>query len=146
MTVRGGDQLADALRRMPSRVREEVSDELRKGAQDVLDDMRRLTPVDTGETRAALTLRMAENGLAAFVGLPTRELASDHFIFRLLDQGTQGGEFRAKRVRNGELQRYTVDMSPKPALRIRDRAFAANDEQIQARIRAAVKRVARTLE
>jgi hypothetical protein len=139
MAVRGGKQVSQALQRIPRAVETRVRDAIQDGAIEILQDMKARTPADTGQTRAALTVRYENEGLTAHIGLPTRDLASDHFVFRFIDSGTRGGEFRAKRRVNGEVQRYTIRVPPRAALNIRQNALAGNIDEVDRLVRAAIR-------
>lgn len=134
MPVRGGEQVADRLRRAPQQARNRLEDAIRDGGELVLSDMRALTPIDADNpgphARNGLTMRFDEQETKALVGLPTRDLASDYFWFRFLDGGTRGGTYRAKRAVNGDMQRYDINVPSRPALNIRQRALNRNIDEI----------------
>lgn len=139
MPVTGGRAVAAALRRYPEIVRQEVEEALQRAAQLVLEEMRRLTPIDPSSTthaRDALTVAFQESGLTAKVGLTTAALTSDFFWFRFLDLGTKGGEVRY-RVR-GTREVRTMQTPARPALHIRERAMDLNRDDVERLIRAAL--------
>lgn len=144
MPVKGGKDVAAALRRMPARVREEVIDAVQRGAEAVLDDMRRFTPLDPAtpqHAREGLTIVEDKDGMAAHVGLPTAELASEYFWFRFLDGGTKGytaGDTR-RTGKSKTTKKIYRDIPPRPALHIRQRALDANRDSIEAAVRRAIE-------
>lgn len=140
MPVTGGKEAAALLRAIPAAVELRVKFALEQAALIVLEDMRALTPRDPANpgphARDGLTIRMAENGLRADIGLPTAGLASDYFWFRFLDGGTQGGEVTFRR--RGGVQLFTMTVPARPALRIRERALEGNLGEVDRLVRAAV--------
>ncbi|OSQ34363.1 HK97 gp10 family phage protein [Thalassospira sp. MCCC 1A01428] len=132
MTVTGGKQLAARLNALPDKMHDQVVEAVAKAALAVLDEMRRLTPRDSanpGKHAAdGLTVVYSENGLKAFIGLPSDALASDYFWFRFLDGGTKGGTVQYRKA--GKLgKRYSMTVPARPALHIRDRAVDGADVQ-----------------
>lgn len=141
MPVRGGRQVANRLRGLPRQVNTHLQEAIEESAVLVLQDMRNFTPVDADNpgphARDALTIRYEEDGLTAYVGLPTRDLASDYFWFRFLDGGTRGGEASYRSRTTGK--RVTVRVPARPALEIRQRALTGNLNEIRRIINRALQ-------
>ncbi|RCK40492.1 hypothetical protein [Thalassospira xiamenensis] len=144
MPVTGTKEVVAALQHgIPSRIRENVEEALHKAAQLVLFDMEALTPIDASNpgphARDGLTILAGDGGLSYDIGLPTRDLAEDHFWFRFLDGGTKGGEVSYRR--NG--RRFTMRVPKRPALRILERAMDGNRDEIERLIVQAIREALR---
>ena len=92
-----------------------------QGAQEILLDMRGLTPVDTANVVHRLAFKVSPDGLTARIGLVARQDAREAFYFAFLDSGTKG---------NAE-----KNIPPQQALHIRERAFDANRNELMRRIK-----------
>lgn len=137
MTVTGGKQVTAAFRRMPARVRERVEQAIEDTADQILADMKRMAPRDTGQLAAALTRSIEEGGLSARVGLPTDALASDFFYARFIELGTKGGEKTYRNRRSGK--RVSVTVPAQPARPFMAPALDINRDDLIAAIREAVR-------
>lgn len=66
--VRGVNSLRRKLRRMPELIQREVKDPLRDGLNRIGRDARGLAPVDSGDLRAAIDVKLSRDGLSGIVG------------------------------------------------------------------------------
>lgn len=143
MPVTGQKEVIAKLNRLPDIVRMKAAEALSEAAGIVLQDMKVLTPRDRANpgphAADALTIVTSPDGLEAHVGLPTADLASDYFWFRFLDSGTKGGEVRYwKRGADGSRKRHTMVVPSRPALRIRERAYEGNMDEVERLVRQAI--------
>lgn len=169
MSVKGADKLAQRLRQMPEILKERVKAAIKEGAEQALADMKTFTPLDPANpgahARDGLTIVYDKDGLAAHIGLPTKELTERFFWFRFLDLGTKGYtpeptlvrrtrqtdkagervyEWQVENVarRTSSASKTTKLISqyvpPRPALHIRERTLDANRDDIERLVRQAV--------
>ncbi|NBN64147.1 HK97 gp10 family phage protein [Pannonibacter tanglangensis] len=92
--IKGVARVRAAVRGMPGRVRVAVAREIEAGAQDVLDTMRGLVPVRTGDLAAALSAQVDGDGLRARIGLLSRTAAREQFYWQFIEFGTKGSPER----------------------------------------------------
>ena len=142
MTVTGGRELAARLNALPAKMQDHIADAVARAAMAMLDEMRRLTPRDGANpgphAADGLTVIYSQDGLKAFIGLPTGRLASDYFWFRFLDGGTKGGTVQYRKA--GKLgKRYVMAVPRRPALHIRDRAVDGTIDDVKQIISTAVR-------
>ncbi|OSQ33815.1 hypothetical protein [Thalassospira sp. MCCC 1A01428] len=143
MAVTGGKELAARLNALPAKMQDHVADAVARAALSVLDDMKRLTPRDGANpgphAADGLTVIYSENGLKAFIGLPSDRLASDYFWFRFLDGGTKGGTVQYRKAGKPG-KRFNMTVPARPALNILSRAVDANSDEARRLITAAVRK------
>lgn len=146
MPVSGQGALLAALRAMPDRARAEIAKAVQQGAEGVLEEMKRLTPVDPEtpkHARDGLTISYESDGQVARIGLPTNALAEEFFWWRFLDGGTKGytaGDTR-RTAKNKTTKKVRRNIPARPALRIRERALDANRDEIERLVRMALAAV-----
>jgi len=130
--IQGVTSLRKKLRRMHQETENTIRPVLEAVANDILLDMRGLTPVDTGNVVDEMRFTISADGLTARIGLTTKVSARDAFYFAFLDSGTKGAPEQ--------------NIPPLPALHIRDRALDGNRasalDLLKREINATLKRVA----
>lgn len=109
------------LRRMPDLVEKNIKPKIEAAAQAIAQDLRDLTPDNTGLLESKQDYKVSRDGLAARIGVRTQVRAKAVFYFKFLDGGTKGDP--------------ALNIPPMPALHIRTRAFDANRDKAVAEIR-----------
>lgn len=141
MGVSGSDAVRRQLTAVSDEVKAAVRQEIRQGAEDILAEMKRLTPVDASSggphVRDALRIDYAADGLKAQIGLPSDAEVEAYFWFRFLNDGTKGGTVAYRR--GGK--RYAMTVPKRAALRILERAVNAKKAPIISRIAALLKKL-----
>ncbi len=86
--LRGINLTRRRLRRLPEETRSGVKGALAAGASLMLDTAQLLVPVDTGELRSLLNVRLARDGLTARIGLIGKRANRKGYYGRYLEDGT----------------------------------------------------------
>lgn len=147
--IKGVTRTRKILRKTPAVIEKNIRPVITEAAQAIAADMQRLTPEDEGDLRASIAYNISRDGMSAAIGPKAdkaetakryrRELRrngvlsarkrqnmeelTDVFYFQFLDRGTKGAPER--------------NIPPQPALRIREKAFDANNQYID-RVKSAI--------
>lgn len=114
--VKGAAHLRRTLRRIEPEQRVELGEALTQAGEALMAELVALTPQRSGGLVSLYDYRLDRAGLVLRVGLVTKAARRDGFYFRYLDIGTKGYPPR--------------NIPPMRALRIRERALAANRDRI----------------
>lgn len=95
-TIRGGQNLTRALKRLPEELQQPVKDVIRREAESVLNAAKSRVPVDTGALRDSIQMRITNKGLRARVGIfriskakRLKQGAVDTFYAAFVELGTR---------------------------------------------------------
>lgn len=137
MAVKGAGVLARRIQGLGPKVRAGIADAVEESAQEVLRDMKRFAPKDTGSLSAALTVAIDRKGMRARIGLPRQGLAGDNFYARFIEEGTKGGSKSIKDRKTGKIR--TVTFPARPARPFMKPALDLNKRKIRQRIARALR-------
>lgn len=119
-SVKGDFKLRGLLRRIHGEMDNELRPAMQQAAALVLQTQQNLIPVDTGEGKAALQVRVSKQGLDARVGIIGKRDARKFFYLRFVEYGTKGskgkrGSGPENRSDGANFFGYSPDIPARPA-------------------------------
>lgn len=119
-SIRGDFRLRGVLRRIGNQMESDLRPAMQKAADLVLQTQRQLIPVDTGESRDALTAFVSKSGLDAQIGIRGKKKSRRFFFLRFIEYGTKGSQGKAgknpeNKTDGQNFYGYAPDIPARPA-------------------------------